>query len=441
MSNLVVVSRFADAYLQKGNAVYATAHDAASADWLQNTVDLIVGQTTGYYIRRAIVFFDPSVMNEGAGLEYAALHLRCKSLDTPFTVKVLQGGPSDGGDITEPVVVDDFGDILARFEDVCGSQLIDEAAHHDLELETWAISTTGICSFLLIHADDLAGDAPTQQEYATFSARDEVGVGNAINPSGTPVVTNPTTEGFDVTVSYDIGDWHIPTLEITTDEVVADYSNVNVRARFYKLGETYEYGDWVSNIPFNTSLTLHVNGTLEEGESYRAEVQVEIDGVTYLTNVSSEIFEPAAAPPNYPSRPLTRVASIRDVFRAGPTPAYYTEIVLGGLLAQRTKPFAPFVPMEGEPETGQPTAHSSKSQVTIQMYGEYLRTHRKDEIIQTFGKPPTFREFADMAVANPKLLDNPQPQQSSNRSWAPDTSPPKLNPTLKDIVDRTFGNG
>jgi len=159
------------------NAVYATAHDAATSS--VNEGVLSVGQVLGYNISRAFVYFDTSSVPDGATIDTVTLDL-WGSLDLSFAnfnLIVRSGMPTYPHD---PLVAGDYlySQYAGTGNDAWNTSSMVLNAYNTITLNAtgrgW-INKTGWTKLALISEEDVNSSAPTGFETIQFTGSSDVG--------------------------------------------------------------------------------------------------------------------------------------------------------------------------------------------------------------------------------------------------------------------------
>ena len=398
MSRAYFVCKDNHAYLQATNPVYATAHDGANGvvHGSSPQLNIIVGQSFAvgnYNVYRGALYFDTSVIGNGASVIVCQLVLYFIAAGGEITVVK----PTD---LDEPTVQSDFGQLLDEITSL-GSLAISGAGIDNISCNDLApyVDITGTTKVALRTQDDINSVTPAPGDTVIFYSYDldEASPSNFVpmSPGGgvgsDVVVSDLSATGFTVTVvlDYNLAEYMPPILILDTDEVVADYSNVDMRFRWNKAddwGVGDNYTDWIIGVPLGEdSIETDIVGAMDENETYRVQVQFRVNTDTYMMQLY-KTFNSGTFATVYPSEGTTRVSGLIHRFSPG---NYKLEAVLGGLSSSFSVPgssgrVSPAV---------NPTPPPVKSTYTQADYESWLRSHSMDIILAIFGHFPTFDEW------------------------------------------------
>lgn len=176
-------SSTSDGRIVAGNAVYATAHDAATGTIddtsAQNNIGQLVSGT--YFIYRGFFFFDTSAIPDGATIVTATLYLygQADHSTTDFDLVIRNGQPTYPHD---PLAVGDY--LYSHYAGDGGSfntSGFSVAGYNAITLNAtglgW-ISDTGTTKLAVISSRDIASIAPTGDEYVTVYNAEQAGTNN-----------------------------------------------------------------------------------------------------------------------------------------------------------------------------------------------------------------------------------------------------------------------
>ena len=207
-----------DGYARKDHAVYATAHDSATAGNLYaNASTILIGQwwyptTSKYYVHRAFVYFDTSTIGAGATIISATLTLYTNTkakVDTDFNIVIREGMPTYPHD---PFVVGDY--LHSQYSGNGGFINTANCSPTTNAANVITLNATGIgwinkagtTKFALISSNDIDSLIPNGDEYIYFQARTIAG-GTSVVPrlivtfatEETPLVTTVAPTGIKAT--------------------------------------------------------------------------------------------------------------------------------------------------------------------------------------------------------------------------------------------------
>jgi len=173
-------STASDGFLEYGNSSYTVAHNAAYADWVRSSFNVLaIGQVSsgGYYIQRGALFFNTSSLPDNADITSATLSLYgyFDESTIDFDVTVV-----DGSLLDEPLVASDYGDLRTQTTNGGGFNTVgfSTSGYNDIYLNAvgmgW-ISKTGITKFGLRSSRDITATAPSGLEHVGVHPSESVG--------------------------------------------------------------------------------------------------------------------------------------------------------------------------------------------------------------------------------------------------------------------------
>ena len=405
-------------YIRNTEAVYATAREADSGDYTNNTSSARNSYTSGsndYTVGRAFITMDTSGIPDGANITAARLILvlgTCSHGETnsgQATLHVVEGNHSN------PLVLSDFG--AARSQTVSGGSLTtaEQVSSGDgikiltMDLNATGIgwiNKTGITKFCLRVSGDINGSTPTGGNTSTQTAIYGSSTPRIYTNAATSITNRKATLNGQVIAVNPIG------LEVTYtgDNSVFPRGQFTYRKNAYPAAGSPDT-TWQQTLPISQVISA-VAPALDPDSLYWFKVRAENQhGVTEVVgptqHLSFTTLDVSVVYPNATADPLRRVSGIKRTFWSGlgGLAVYQCELALGGMSITYVSPIGSRdIPSAVTPLT---TTRGAATTITpsgtgylLSDYGKWLAGTSRDVIWKLFGKQPTYKEWIDWKRAS-----------------------------------------
>jgi len=297
-----------DGYLEEVDGTYSTARNAAVADSVNKTGSLWVGQRyayPNYYINRAFLYFDTSILPDDAVIISAKLvfYLNADGSTDDFNIVIRRN--TAGTYPSDPLVTSDFDYTFYTGDGGSLNTAYLTSGWNEIILNSTGISwinLTGVTKLVLISSKDINAVAPTGNEYfyllgqETLAAKLTITYSAEKYPSAT---TQATTNIKDVTVKgngtltdgglatewgFEYGLTETPTWKVSKVITIAE-SAFSLNINGLEPETTYYYRAFVTN-SFGTAYGGWVSFTTTAGPSY--DVYTEPNTAKYRLYVSDD---------------------------------------------------------------------------------------------------------------------------------------------------------